>query len=207
MVDDVTTPREELGNEANVAVLAPPMANQIGEVCGDLLTTPQGDQRAVIHIAISESVEQILANWERWADNDLPAHLTIIRVADQMALSPSGSHDSPDGAASLSVESISSPGDLTGLGMRFSEEIGDVDDRSDHITVCFNDLTTLLQYTDLQTVFRFLHVITGQVRTADARAHYHLNPLAHDDQTLNTLLQLFDAAIEFDDTGDLTVRR
>jgi len=57
-------------------------------------------------------------------------------------------------------------------------------------------------YSDLQTVFRFLHVFTGRIQSADALGVYVIDSTAHDDQTMNTLKQLFDAVIELEEAAD-----
>lgn len=69
--------------------------------------------------------------------------------------------------------------------------------------MCFHSITALLQYADLSCVFRFLHVLTRHVDTVDGVAHYHIDPTAHDAQTLATIETLFDTVIEYED-GDWT---
>jgi hypothetical protein len=64
----------------------------------------------------------------------------------------------------------------------------------------------MLQYVELETAYEFLHAITGQLYAADARAHFHVDPSAHDSQTVDSITSLFDAVVELDD-GDPTVRK
>jgi len=51
-------------------------------------------------------------------------------------------------------------------------------------------------YSNLQTVFRFLHVFTGRVQSADALGIFVIDSTAHDQQTMSTLKQLFDGQVE-----------
>ncbi len=51
-------------------------------------------------------------------------------------------------------------------------------------------------YSNLQTVFRFLHVFTGRVQSAEALGLFIVDSTAHDNQTMSTLRQLFDGEIE-----------
>nr|WP_245799905.1 hypothetical protein [Haladaptatus litoreus] len=51
-------------------------------------------------------------------------------------------------------------------------------------------------YSNLQTVFRFLHVFTGCVQSAEAFGLFIIDSTAHDNQTMSTLRQLFDGEIE-----------
>lgn len=71
--------------------------------------------------------------------------------------------------------------------------------------LCFRSLSTLLQYADLEAVFKFLHTLTSRIETGDARGHYHMDPTTHDERTVQTLLQLFDAAVRIED-GSVDVR-
>jgi hypothetical protein len=68
--------------------------------------------------------------------------------------------------------------------------------------VLLYSLSTLLMYSNLQTVFRFLHVFTGRIQSADALGVYVIDSTAHDDQTMNTLKQLFDGVIDVEEGDD-----
>ena len=61
-------------------------------------------------------------------------------------------------------------------------------------------------YSDLQTVFRFLHVFTGRLQSVDALGLFAIDSTAHDDQTMNTLKQLFDGIVTTHEEGEPTVR-
>ena len=110
------------------------------------------------------------------------------------------------GAGSLPadrVEYVSSPADLTGIGIGVSEQLrrfahSDVE----RTRVAFYSLSTLLMYADLETVFRFLHVLTGRVDSIDGIGVFAIDPTTHDESTINTLKQLFDGMIELRDGND-----
>jgi hypothetical protein len=61
-------------------------------------------------------------------------------------------------------------------------------------------------YSDLQTVFRFLHVFTGRVQSVDGLGLFSIDSTAHDDQAMNTLKQLFDGIIEVPEDGEPDIR-
>jgi len=103
-------------------------------------------------------------------------------------------------APSDEIAYTSSPIDMTGIGIQLSEflqsfysERGVKRNR-----ILLHSLSTLLMYSNLQTVFRFLHVFTGRVQSADALGVFVIDSTAHDQQTMSTLQQLFD--------GQITVR-
>ena len=121
--------------------------------------------------------------------------LTVIAVGDV-------STDTPSEAGDVTVKSVSTPADLTGLGITLSQALSTHEDA----IVCFDSLTVLLQYVDHETVYEFLNAVTGHLYAADARAHFHLDPNAHDTRTVDALGSLFDAIVERRD-GEWSARR
>jgi len=106
------------------------------------------------------------------------------------------------------IKYTSSPVDMTGIGIKLSSFLEafykDRGIRQNRVMV--HSLSTLLMYSDLQTVFRFLHVFTGRIQSVDGLGLYCIDSTAHDDQTMNTLKQLFDGIIETSEDGEPTVR-
>jgi KaiC/GvpD/RAD55 family RecA-like ATPase len=102
------------------------------------------------------------------------------------------------------VKYASSPVDMTGIGIKLSEFLEEFYSVRGHERnrILLHSVSTLLMYSDLQTVFRFLHVFTGRVQSSDGLGVYVIDSTAHDDQTMNTLKQLFDAIVEVSDDGD-----
>lgn len=106
------------------------------------------------------------------------------------------------------VDYLSSPADLTGIGIGVSERLRSLSDAGVTGTrVALHSVSTLLMYSNLETVFRFVHVITGRIATVDGLGVFAVDPTSHEDGTLNTLKQLFDGVIELrDDDGRREVR-
>ncbi len=98
-----------------------------------------------------------------------------------------------DEAGYDTVRKVNKPGDLTGLSMRIGEVLSDL--HEDDIYLYFDDVTSLLQYTDLSTAYRFLNVLTGRIDAADGVAYFGATPGAHDERTVNTLRNLFDGTV------------
>ena len=111
------------------------------------------------------------------------------------------------GGVALETENIkfaSSPQDLTGIGVRISQFIEDfhLKKKIPKIQLHINSLSTLLMYSNLQTVFRFLHIFTGRIKGAGALGIFILESGMHDDKDINTLKQLFDGIIEIKSEND-----
>jgi hypothetical protein len=98
----------------------------------------------------------------------------------------------------------SSPKDMTGIGIQLSEflEAFYKERGVQRNRILLHSLSTLLMYSNLQTVFRFLHVFTGRVQSADALGIFVIDSTAHDQQTMSTLKQLFDGQIEIREGDD-----
>lgn len=120
--------------------------------------------------------------------------LSVIAVGDMATV-----ESPPD---DVTVESVSAPEDLTGLGITLSQLLSD----HEQATVCFDSLTVLLQYVDHETAYEFLNAVTGHLYAADASAHFHLDPTAHERREIDALASLFDAIAEWDD-GEWSVRK
>jgi hypothetical protein len=74
--------------------------------------------------------------------------------------------------------------------------------------VFVDSISTLLMYSNLETVFRFLHVFTGRIRSIDGLGIFVLDSAMHDEKEYTTLRQLFDGVVEVeaDDDGVSRVR-
>lgn len=101
----------------------------------------------------------------------------------------------------------SSPQNITAIGVKFSELIQSfyTERTIEQNRVLVDSLTTLLLYANLQTVFRFTHVFTSRIESVNAVGLYTIESTAHDEETLNTMAQLFDGTIAVDKSGTATV--
>ena len=106
------------------------------------------------------------------------------------------------------IKYASSPVDMTRIGIQLSEflEAFYQERNIRQNRVALHSLSTLLMYSDLQTVFRFLHVFTGRIQSVDGLGLYVIDSSAHDDQTMNTLKQLFDGVVRLDEDGEREIR-
>lgn len=95
------------------------------------------------------------------------------------------------------IRTCGSPGDLTGIGIEFSQlskETNAADIKN--VRVAFDSLSPVLMYVDLERLFRFLHVFTRQIQTKGWMGLFAIDPDSHEAQVLNTLNQLFDGVLQ-----------
>lgn len=108
----------------------------------------------------------------------------------------------------IRIKYTSSPVDLTGVGVRvntLAEELGRKD--AGDIRLCIDSLSTFMMYSSLPTVFRFMHVMAGQVAMHRNLGVYIVDEHMHDPQTIATLKQLFNAVLQAKIEGDRTYIR
>ena len=191
---------EELSDVSNALLLAPSLGGRGNDLCLDLLSQTQPSETNVLTITYQHTPQEWVDDWtDHVAASPVRGGIVAVGQADENVDDPS-----------WAVKTVENPQDLTGIGIELSELLSGMAtaaDDDEHITICFNGITPLLQYADLQRAFRFLHVVTGRVKTVDGVGHYHLDPEAHDRQTLATLKGLFDAVIEVDSEGNLTIEQ
>ena len=173
---------EALAGVDNVLVLSPGMATDRETICGALLE--RDSSRRAVGVLYRGSPER----WVGRHDDAFSQGAFAIGVG----LS----------STALGVETVDSPDDLTGLEITIADAIDD-----EPVAFCLDSLTTLLQYVDTDRAFRFVHALTARLSAAGASAHFHLDPGAVDDRTVNTLLSFVDASVRRDADGELTVRR
>lgn len=119
-------------------------------------------------------------------------------------------HD-PDDFSNKRVRDVASPADLTGIGMEFSSLYeGLYADGYQHVRTGIYTLAPLLLYVeDVRSVFRFLHTVTGRIRSADGLGVCAIDPSAQDERTVESVAQTFDGRIDLrvrDGTSEIRVR-
>jgi KaiC/GvpD/RAD55 family RecA-like ATPase len=115
-----------------------------------------------------------------------------------------------EGPEDDNVRTVRSPGDLTGIGIEFSSLYeGLYAEGIERVRIGLFSVTTLLMYADeLQPVYRFLHTITGRVRSAEGLGVAVVDPTAQDEQTVSSVAQTFDGCVDVrrTDDGDYQLR-
>ncbi|HMB49515.1 RAD55 family ATPase [Natronoarchaeum rubrum] len=195
-------PDAELDPGTNLLITGPPMAGK-RRLALDILANGTDQGEGTITVTTKDGGDKILDEYEKRVDDVEGKPVGIVDcVTKQRGVG--NVEDSPQ------LKYASSPVDMTGIGIKLSEFLQEFYERRGLTKnrVLLHSVSTLLMYSDLQTVFRFLHVFTGRVQSADALGLYVIDSTAHDDQTMNTLKQLFDGVIEVseDDVDTPTLR-
>ena len=190
--ESIPGPPAEGSDAENVLLLGPDTVERCDRACAEHIHVPSGAAGAVIFVTLTETADsriQVLRDHARRP----PARVGVVCAGE----SRRGGRPNPRGVA---VRTVENPGDLARLGVGISDALSSWSD--DHpTTVCFHSLTSLLQFVELSRVFRFVYTLGGRVAQSGARAHFHLDPNAHDDEVLSTLSPLFDSVLRVTESG------
>lgn len=191
---------ERLAGANSTLLLSSSFAEETEATCTELLHPGAASESNVLWVSYTKSPDEQLRRWQSHS-NDRPANMGMVSVEDSTrSVAGGGGAESTDlMGPDKPVETVSSPNDLTGLGIRITEFLTDWEANDNRTVVCFDSLTALLQYVELETAYEFLHIITGRMAALDAFAHFHMDPDAHEDQTIESITTLMDAVVEIDD--------
>ncbi|WP_126663024.1 RAD55 family ATPase [Haloterrigena salifodinae] len=189
-------PDADIEPGTNLLIAGPPLTGK-REIAFDILASGANRGNGSIVVTTKDSADKVLETFTDSLEAGVDPDVGIVDcVTKQRGIGTVD--DDPR------IKYASSPVDMTGIGIKLSEFLqefyeghGLTENR-----VLLHSVSTLLMYSDLQTVFRFLHVFTGRIQSADAMGLYVIDSTAHDDQTMNTLKQLFDAVIELEEPTD-----
>ena len=190
-----TCPGVEVEPGTNLLISGPPMTGK-RDLAMEILAHGSRHGDGSIVVTTKDDGESVRETLRELLDRDEGGPLGVVDcVSKQQGMNPSSSDD---------VAYASSPKDMTGIGIHLSEFLESFykDRGVKRNRILLHSLSTLLMYSNLQTVFRFLHVFTGRVQSADALGIFVIDSTTHDQQTMSTLQQLFDGQIEIREGED-----
>ena len=158
--------------------------------CLDLIgVTTDVTPRNVLLVQYREIDQEELMQISEWA-----SQVKVITVGYSQPI--------PDAVAdTVEVIKINNPNAITRLGIVISGTVDNWQSTEYETAVCYDSLNVLLEYTNVQRTFRFLHVLLGSLRKRNTISHFHVDPMAADVQQVNTLTPLFDSILSIDSMG------
>ncbi len=178
---------------SNILILAPSMSS--GEQLGYAIMRPQDGEYALVLTTVMRSVDLMDFFSSEQFNRD------VIGVIDSVT-----KLSTPDVSDTTQIKYVSSPSDLTGIGIKFSSLVESIFNGefppSDQalfpppIRFYIDSLTTLLMYRKLEVLYQFLHVMTSKLKKMEAIGVYILNNESFDERTLSLMKQLMNVVIE-----------
>lgn len=187
---------EGIRKNSNIMLIGPPMCGKEDILNHIMYHGAVKNENAVITVTTRESAPHIL-EWFKENKLDLPLdRIGIIDCVSKTLGSTVGENQN--------IKIASSPVDLTGIGVRISQFFDEflMKKNNQKIQLHINSLSTILMYSNIQTIFRFLHVFTGRIKSNGSLGIYVIESGMHDNQTIATLKQLFEGVIEIKSEND-----
>jgi len=177
----------------NILILAPPMS-YADQLAYALIKPLQGEYSIVL--STNERAAEVV-DYFKVAGADK----RFVGVIDAITKS-----STPSIADTTRLMFVSSPTDLTGIGIKFSNMIetifeGDFSEGEPGlfpppVRFCVNSISTLLMYRRLEVLYQFLHVLTAKLKKIEGVGIYLLNSESFDEKTLSLIKQLMSCVIE-----------
>jgi KaiC/GvpD/RAD55 family RecA-like ATPase len=183
----------------NLLLAGPPLSGK-RRLAMEVLAHGANEGDGSVIVTTRDSSDRVMADYRSLLANPDEADLGVVDCVTK--------HQGRSAQESTVVKYASSPVDMTGIGIKFSEFVEEFYTQREltRNRVLLDSLSTLLMYSDIQTVFRFMHVFTSRIDNADAMGVHVIESTAHEDETLNTLKQLFDGIITTDAEREVTVQ-
>lgn len=201
-MNDYTLGIEELDNAiegikkgSNIMLIGPPMSGKEVILYHIMYNGAAINGNAIINVTTNESAKHIL---ERFKEKKLNLPLDRIGIIDCTKISGRALMESEN------IKIVSSPVDLTGIGVKIGQFFDEffIKKKIQKNQLYLNSLSTILMYSNIQTSFRFLHVLTGRIKSTGALGIYMIDRGVHDEKTFAILKQLFDGIIEIESEND-----
>lgn len=192
---------EEVGNVSpgdNILLIGPPMTGK-SLIVMDFFYSGLKNGGGGIYITTKDTAGKLYQSFEE-AGMDLTPYKDSFGIIDcvsrTLPIEPENSYKNVAYAASA----IDMPAISIGLNNFLRELLKEK--RIEKIQVVVESLSNLLMYSNLQTVYRFLHVFTSSTRAAEAISIYSVEEGMHSGETIATLKQLVQMSLELQEDGD-----
>jgi len=172
----------------NLLVMGPALSGKNRIAC-DLLGDAFAEDAQPIAVTATDTASQFRTRFEPYVSAD--HHVEDVLVIDALA-------DASDPSARADrTLTVGTPADLTGIGVQLSKALERLPPaRREGACVLVDSLSTLLIYSDIKRLFRFVNAINRRLNEAGCRTVHVLDSDAVDSQHRQQLLQLFSTAVD-----------
>ncbi|PSP86521.1 hypothetical protein BRC83_00280 [Halobacteriales archaeon QS_1_68_17] len=190
-----------IGPGTSVLIAGPAMTGK-EQLALDILADGSRDGEGAVIVTTNDQAETVIDDYRSRVGTDEFA-LAVVDCRNEGAGDPKT--QSLDGQF---VHHVSSPADLTGIGIGITKALQRLHGGgAERGRMALISLSTMLTYTDRETVFKFCHVLSSRLDAAGYLGVFTIDSGAHDEQTLQVLKQAFDGLIEIRETeGERQVR-
>lgn len=174
---------------SSILVSGPAMTGK-ESIVYDILADGAKDGDGAVVVTTSDKAANVAAEFRERVPEMQGAQLGVVDCRGE------GGAD-PELIEGMSVHQVSSPGDLTGIGIGITKALEGLHDSGhERGRLAVVSLSTMLTYTDKKTVFKFCHVLSSRLDAAGYIGVFTIDSGAHDQQTIQVIKQAFDGLID-----------
>lgn len=183
---------------ANVLILGE-SGTRTERCCDVLLDIGPADQRAELSVTFPEDITD-RTRFDTGFTGRQPNKHGQITVGDILR---SVETTAPEFDEPVATDIVEDPGNLTAIGSAVSRFCEVWADDGHRIVLCFDSISGLLDHSDAEVVFQFLHTLLGRLSGVGTVAHFHLEASQYDQQLVTTFGTLFDDVVDPADENEL----
>lgn len=181
----------ELEPGTSLLIAAPAMSGK-QDLALDLLAAGLDGTNGLLIVTTNKSASACI--------DELEERVTVFD-RDQVGVIDCSGSSQQQAIRDIATQRVSSPGDLTGISIgtaKLMQQFTSQDISS--VRHGLVSISTLLQYLELDTVFKFLHIYTSRISDTQGLGIFTVDNAAHDSQTINTVMNEFDGILELRET-------
>jgi KaiC/GvpD/RAD55 family RecA-like ATPase len=187
----------EIKRGSNILLIGPSMTGKEAITNHIIHDNTVKNDNAVMVVTANEPGISILERFERLEPKLLTSRVGVVDCI-------STKYGGYFAVENENIKFVNSPEDLTTIGIKISQFFEDffIMKKIPNIQLHIVSLSTFLMYSNIQTVFKFLHILTGRIKMADAIGIYVIDSEMHDLQTITAIKLLCDCMIEVKSEND-----
>jgi KaiC/GvpD/RAD55 family RecA-like ATPase len=178
---------------SNILISGPAMTGK-SDLAMTMLADGSRRSEGAVVMTTGDSADEVLEDYRARVDDLDESRVAVVDCRSE----GSRSDDRTPGGGY--VYHVSSPGDLTGIGIGITKGLETLaNNGAGNGRFALDSLSTMLTYTDRKTVFKFCHVLSSRFDSAGYVGLFTIDSEAHDDQTIQVIKQAFDGMVEVRD--------
>jgi KaiC/GvpD/RAD55 family RecA-like ATPase len=166
----------------NVLLTGPSRSGKT-HLCADFLASSRDSSEGALAVTTDGDVQQILDVHREGSDEDASTYFIDCSRANS---------EPPPELPPDRYESVSSPGDMTGVGIAVEKYLKKTRGTVEGTRVAYDSLTSLLQYVDSRRAYQFVDVMTGRFSSQGYVSVFTIDKTAVDDKVAGMFGHEFD---------------
>jgi len=175
---------------SGILIVGPAMTGK-SQLAMDILTDGSRQGQGAVIVSTGDGAADVLGEYSQRVPDLDESRVGVVDCRGE------GGRSADQTQSGAFVHHVSSPGDLTGIGIGITKSLESLHNSgADSGRLALMSLSTMLTYTDKKTVFKFCHVLSSRLDAAGYLGLFTIDAGAHDEQTLQVIKQAFDGLIE-----------